>query len=171
MQSDGILMAYKGAASSDVVSGLLAVSQTKLAEVEHKSVIKKKVFSILVEVLQNILNHYENVDAENFGEEDAFIFILAKTEDGYNIISGNHIANEYINNLKNRIEEVNSLTPDELKEKYRNVLDNGTFSKKGGAGLGIIDIAKKSGNKLTYEFIPHNDQYSFFSLIVKITAI
>ena len=36
------------------------------------------------------------------------------------------------------------------------------MSKKGGAGLGFIDIARKSGNKLEYHFEKINDDYYFF---------
>ena len=45
---------------------------------------------------------------------------------------------------------------------------NGKLSKKGGGGLGLIDIAKKSRNKLGYSFKEIDEDYSFFTLIVKI---
>jgi len=51
---------------------------------------------------------------------------------------------------------------------YKQVLTNGQVSDKGGGGLGIIDIAKKSGEKLDYGFMPVDDFNSFFSLNVSI---
>jgi hypothetical protein len=48
------------------------------------------------------------------------------------------------------------------------VLSNGTLSSKGTAGLGMIDIARKSGNKLEYQFLPIDDKNSFFCLTIKI---
>jgi hypothetical protein len=42
------------------------------------------------------------------------------------------------------------------------------MSSKGTAGLGMIDIARKSGEKLEYDFQPINDKTTFFSLTVKI---
>ena len=42
------------------------------------------------------------------------------------------------------------------------------MSAKGGGGLGMIDIARKSGKKLDYKFDPVDDQFSFFSLNIKV---
>jgi hypothetical protein len=47
-------------------------------------------------------------------------------------------------------------------------LNNGELSEKGGGGLGLIDIAKKSRNKLQYSFREIDEDYSFFTLTVKI---
>ena len=46
--------------------------------------------------------------------------------------------------------------------------NNGMMSEKGGGGLGMIDIARKSGEKLVYNFTPINEITTFFSLAVKI---
>ncbi|SFE70426.1 hypothetical protein SAMN04488541_1005108 [Thermoflexibacter ruber] len=170
MQSSSIVMSYKGAASNDLLTSLLSIAQTKLAETESKSAIKKRVFSILVEILQNIYHHYEAVHGNSLHEDDAITFLLVKLDDTYTIITGNYVASKDVMMLKQRIDEVNSLTADELKEKYREQLNIGVVSPKGGAGLGIIDIARKSGNRLEYEFEEFDPHYSFFSLTVRISA-
>ena len=43
-----------------------------------------------------------------------------------------------------------------------------SISSKGGAGLGIIDMALKSGNKFEYSFNQIDDSNSFFTLKVKV---
>ena len=43
------------------------------------------------------------------------------------------------------------------------------MSMKGGGGLGMVDIARKTGDKLNFNFLPVDDQYSFFSLNIKIS--
>ena len=47
----------------------------------------------------------------------------------------------------------------------------GKLSAKGGAGLGFIDIARKSGNKLEYFFKEINSYSSFFILTTKVSRI
>ena len=47
-------------------------------------------------------------------------------------------------------------------------LRDGELSNKGGAGLGLIDIARKTSKKIKYEFIPINARYSYFLLKVVI---
>ncbi len=171
MQSNSIIMSYKGAASNDLLTSILAIAQTNLAEIENKSVIKKRVFTILVEILQNIYHHFEEIEADDLHEDDSIIFILSRIDDHYVIITGNYVAKGDIDALKGRIDEVNSMNAEQLKEKYREKLNTGTVSAKGGAGLGIIDIARKSGSKLEYSFREYSSKYSFFSLTVKISAI
>ena len=51
-----------------------------------------------------------------------------------------------------------------LKQYYMEHLENNQLSEKGGAGLGFITIAMKSGNKLTYEFNKINDETALFML-------
>ena len=57
---------------------------------------------------------------------------------------------------------------DALKVYYKEVLNNGEMSAKGGGGLGMIDIARKSGKKLEYKFDNVDNEYSFFSLNIKV---
>jgi uncharacterized protein (UPF0264 family) len=71
--------------------------------------------------------------------------------------------------LRDRIERVNSLTKDELRQYYREILDNNRISQKGGADLGMIDMARKSGQKLDFSFTQVNDKLSFFDLTVKVS--
>jgi hypothetical protein len=116
---------------------------------------RKKVYFIMVESLQNITRHQDNEVLEGF-------FSIHKAQSGFLITSGNIIENVHIASLKEKLEKVNSLNPEELKEYYYEVLNSGGFSEKGGAGLGLIEMVRKSGNKLLYDFVKINDKYSFF---------
>lgn len=71
--------------------------------------------------------------------------------------------------LKKRLDDINLLSKEELKEYYKAVLNNGEMSLKGGGGLGMIDIARKTGEKLNFNFAPVDDKFSFFSLNIKIS--
>jgi hypothetical protein len=66
---------------------------------------------------------------------------------------------------------VNQCNKEELKNLYQGILSDGELSEKGTAGLGMIDIARKSGQKLGYDFHPVNEKYSFYSLEAKISRI
>jgi len=54
--------------------------------------------------------------------------------------------------LENRIDEINSLSMKELKQRYMETMTNGVISDKGGAGLGIITIALKSRDRIIFAF-------------------
>ncbi|MCS7019273.1 MAG: SiaB family protein kinase [Cytophagales bacterium] len=169
-RSEDIIMSYKGSASIDLLSNLMDTLQIKLSEIEPKSSVRKRVFNVLVEVIQNIYHHYGKCHSQNAYDEETVNFLIAKTDANYFIIAGNTIFNEEIPMLRSRIDLINSLSPDRLKQVYMQTLSNGVLSEKGGAGLGLIEIARKSGGKLDYEFYPLSNRLSFFSLMVKIPA-
>ena len=81
----------------------------------------------------------------------------------------NNILNENIHGLKRRLDEVNSLNKEELKEYYKRVLNNGEMSLKGGGGLGMIDIARKTNEILDYYFLEIDNKLSFFTLVIKVS--
>ena len=73
--------------------------------------------------------------------------------------------------LKDKIDKINSLSDDELKDMYKFILNHQRLSDKGGGGLGLVDIARKTGNKMEYTFEKYDDTYYFFNLDVYIDLI
>ena len=63
---------------------------------------------------------------------------------------------------------MNYLSAAELKELYKRILNNDEFSSKGGGGLGFIEMARMSGQKLGYDFVKYDESYSFFILEIRI---
>ncbi len=86
------------------------------------------------------------------------------------IDSGNFLKNSDVKNVSSRIAKINEQLFDELTTMYRGVLDEGDISGQGGAGLGFIDIARKSGNKIKYEFTKIDEEYCFFVLKINING-
>ena len=62
-----------------------------------------------------------------------------------------------------------SLNKDIVKGYYKELIKSSELSDKGGAGLGFVDIARKSGHKLEFDFEKVNEEYSFFSFKTKIS--
>ena len=125
----------------------------------------KKVFFISVETLQNMLIHgHKNSN----GTQRNFFMILKKV-DRIEIVSANLINNKSVLGLQSIIDKINSFDdPSALKQYYMDHLENNQISDKGGAGLGFITIAMKSGNKLAVEFKKIDEQFSMFKLISSI---
>ncbi len=151
---------YRGIFTRAVTDGFISFAQSifDLADVSRK--MKKRVFYILVECVQNITRHQEIPD-EDPPESDGIFFIQSFNE-LYNISQGNLIVNDHIDSLKEKLESINKLDREELKAYYQTVLRETVISSKGGAGLGLIEIARKSGNKIRFKFDPVDDKYSYF---------
>ena len=168
MEHNDVMLSFKGDVTSNMLDSMLHIMESKLEDMGEESKVKKKVYNILVECLQNLYHHRDEMRRPGKEEESAAVFMIGKSDNEYNVITGNYIKNDRIEKLKQRIDQVNSLDRDGLKQLYKEVLNNPERSEKGGGGLGIIDIARKSGNKLGYDFMKVDDTYSFFSLYIKI---
>ncbi len=166
MSDQQILLAYLGEVTPELINAILkGVKKDNTAGFEDDdAMMRKKVYNIIVESLENIARHSEM-------PEHPSLFMLGKTPtNDYFVVSGNYLLNKQIDTLKHLIEQVNSLDKESIKKVYREVLAEGKISVKGGAGLGIIDMAIKSGNKLEYQFVPVKDDSSFYILKAQISS-
>jgi len=168
LQSKNILLSYKGSVDHGLLDCLLKITEDKLSGFERKRSLKKKVYTIVVEVLQNIYHHFDpGTLHENF---DSIAFVIGKGQEGYSIMAGNYAKKETIGELKQKIDEINTLSADQIKARYREQLDCEGFTDKGGAGLGILYIARKSGERIEYEIHQDGQDVPFFSLKIKVSA-
>ena len=172
MERENILLSFKGVVTSDLLGSLLSIMESKMDYMDESPKLKKKVFNVLVECLQNLYHHIDTNEEQEHSlsriESLSALIMIAKKDEHFVIKTGNYIDNESAESLKERLETINSMDKDELKKYYQEVLSNGTLSTKGTAGLGMIDIARKSGNKLEYLFLPVDAVNCFFCLNIKI---
>ncbi len=168
MEKGNIMLSFKGEVTSDLLTSILQIMESKMETLEEPPKIKKKVYNILVECLQNLYHHLDDDDFKTRINEKSALFMIRKVDGEYSIMTGNFIAAENVGIMKGRLDRINEMDKDELKVYYKEVLNNGEMSEKGGGGLGMIDIARKSGKKLEYNFDPIDNEYSFFSLNIKV---
>ncbi|MBN2480263.1 MAG: SiaB family protein kinase [Bacteroidales bacterium] len=165
-----VILAYKGTISSELINDILEAVEKRLDEANEDSSIKKRIYNILVESLQNLFHHIEEYHQGIKEELDPkFGVLVIERENGlYKVTTGNFISSKRIKFLKEKIDKINSLTRDELKDMYKFILNHQKLSVKGGGGLGLVDIARKSGKKLEYAFYNYDEHYSFFNLTIKV---
>ena len=168
MERDNILLSFKGNVTSELLTSVLQIMESKMERLNEPSRVKKKVYNILVEALQNLYHHMDKTSEELGAEFNTVIFMIAKMDTHYSIYTGNYIKTANAEKLESRLAKINSLDKEELKAHYKEVLNNGMMSEKGGGGLGMIDIARKSSQKLDYSFQVVGDDLSFYSLNIKI---
>jgi hypothetical protein len=161
-----IILFYKGNVDSDVINQLLDEVERKLVSTNELSRLRKKVYNVLVESLQNLYHHVDRVpaDFEDQSAEKFGILAVRKITGGYRIITGNFVNADNVEKLEEKIKRINRSSREEIKELYKFILNHQRISAKGGGGLGLVDIARKTGNKLQYSFRKYNDDYSFFYL-------
>ena len=164
MHKGNVILAYKGTITADLIGNVLDSVEEKLEDESSK--VRRKVYNVLVETLQNLYHHIDNQPELELDSRLA-IFVFSKHSDGqYKISTGTFVAKARLKLLKDRLDQLNFLSTTELKSLYKLILNNDEFSEKGGGGLGMIDIARKTGNKFGYQFQNVNEDYYFFNLEV-----
>ena len=167
MISHKLILVYQGDFTQETTKSILTMAERSLEVSNEDPGIKRKVFNVMVESLQNIVKHNEEFTGEDSGRHTA-IFLIGKEPDRYGIMSGNPVHKSRLAALRATLERVNALDRDGLKDLYKNIIQDATISDKGGAGLGFVDMARKSGEKLSFDFHKMSEEYFFFSLKVNV---
>ena len=172
MKTNQISLVYEGEVTQEITKTFTALTEKNLAKSAESNTVQRKVFNVMVECLQNISKHADTISEEgDDSKERRGIVIISKTDDGYNIITGNVVKTAKVSDLQASLELINSLDKEGLSNLYKQQIVEGRISEKGGAGLGLIDIAKKSGEKLSYQFKEINSSVSFFILTSTIKRV
>lgn len=171
MKKNKINLAYEGEITHQITKAFTSLTESNMAKEEDYNSVQKKVFHVMVECLQNISKHAENRHNIVTSKDGRGIFMVSKGETEYIVTTGNVIKNDRIDGLRKMLENINSLDKDGLNKLYKQQMREGRLSEKGGAGLGFIDIARKTGEKLIYSFLKIDDQKSFFVLTSTISRL
>ncbi len=161
-REDNLCLLYNGSFSDEITDKFVRISEFNIVNFEEFKKLKKRISFLMIECFQNIVRHGEKKAIENNEVEDIGFFSTRNYKGTYQITSGNLIENKNIENLQNQLKKINSLSSEDLKALHRDVMQNTGLSQKGGAGLGLIDIARKSGQKLEYVFENYRDKLSFY---------
>ncbi len=165
LNDDNVLLSYKGEISSNIITSLIEKTENIFVDKPNLDKFKKTTVHVFVEVVQNLFHHSLPVSDNNlkFGA-----CVMNFFENSINITTGNYVYKDKIQLLSDRINQINTLAKDELKALYKLILNNDEFSEKGGGGLGLIDVSRKTGTKLEYRFLQINENIYFYILKIKI---
>jgi hypothetical protein len=170
MRINQINLIYEGEITHEITKAFTALTEENMNKDAEPNSVQMKVFHIIVESLQNISKHAESLNESSADDlRGVGTFLIAKSDKDYFIIAGNIIDNDKKAVIKDLLDKINSLDKDGLKLLHKEQMKKGRMSEKGGAGLGFIDIARKSGNKLDYEFKDINGKSTFFIINTKVS--
>jgi hypothetical protein len=158
----GIIFSYSGDIDQKTTGGIIDKIEEVVVSTPQLFPLKKRILAISIEVLQNLYHH----TLRPSDTKSMFEIIL----DGNNcfLVASNGVNAEMVESLQKSIEHINAMSDEELKKYYMEKLNNQQYSEKGGGGLGLISIARKSGTKLDYTFNAVNDKQFNFVLTTKL---
>lgn len=164
MKAHEITLVYEGEITHQITKAFTSLTESNMAKEDEPGTVQRKVFHVMVECLQNISKHADDFTSSDFLFSGRGIFLVSKGDNEYSVTTGNAVDNDRIEELTEMLESINMMNKDELKDLYKRQMKEGRLSDKGGAGLGFIDIKRKTGRDLEYHFLPISDDTSFFLL-------
>lgn len=164
------ILRYHGEINGPIISELLDDLDFKCINLDIPDKLRKKIFNIAVEMFQNLYHYTRDLVLEGMKDEEirAVLLSFEMDEENYLLSTQNFILNKDEDKLMQKIDKVNKMDSKELRLYYRQVLNNEEFSDKGGAGLGFIDMKKRSGEHLSYSIEKVNEYLRKYTLIVKV---
>jgi hypothetical protein len=129
---------------------------------------RKKLFKIFIELSQNVSNYSENFhmvnNVQRIGVGELF---LKELDNAYCFTTINQVKRTDAEILAERCEIVNASDQMKLRELKREQRLNSP-GEKFGARIGLIQAVMLSKNQLEYKVENINENFSYFSLTVKI---
>lgn len=165
----GALLTFSGSFSHSLIEELgMAMRRHLESDQVHRSAIMD-VFSVFIEASQNIRNYTnQSLTSEAQSTMRSSIVVITRQQESYEVNAGNIIKNTDVATLQKRLEHLITLNKAELKELYKENLRKKREPQDLGAGLGLIEMARKASEPLGFNFTQVSASYSFFSIRVVI---
>lgn len=168
LQESKILTCFSGKFSQGLIEEMgEAVKKHMESEEKPRNAIFN-VFSIFIEQSQNIKNYVASKEGSDDSQqiEASCIVCIGKEAEGYFIHSGNMIDNRDIPDLQQKLDQVADKSKEELKQLYKAQIKKDYAPEKSGAGIGLIDIARKASQPVSYSFFEMGSHHSFYEIKV-----
>ncbi|MEO9531106.1 MAG: DUF6272 family protein [Crocinitomicaceae bacterium] len=158
------MIGYFGVCNDNLTDKLIELVNYNKDAQKHQLKINRRIPYLVAECFQNVIRH--KVDKkELIGKVSGLEFFqILMYDDLVTISSSNLVKKEDVSTIKSQLESVNHASPEELKKLRENIIKYGELSVKGGAGLGLIEMARKGGIPLRNDFIDCNERLDHFFL-------
>lgn len=174
MEGSDVNIVYLGKITQSTINGITAMTEEDMSEKNEDKKVSRRVYHVMIEALQNICKHadstaeYASNSLEDGLAKDG-IFLIGDNEHEYYVTTGNQITLDNAVRLRDMLDRVNSMNKEELREFHKLTMQSTTISDKGGAGLGFIDIKKRTGTEYEYYFEPISADHCTFILTIRIS--
>jgi hypothetical protein len=155
-----LIFSHFGDFSQTKVDSTIKVIESAIMEAGDKRQTMRKICSVLIEILQNTSLHA----AKDGNNHMHGYLIIARSNNKYRILTGNLILSGDIKVLENRMKEITMMDKNAIRKLFIETLCNEDFSYKGGAGLGLLTIAKRALEEIQYSISSLNETFGYFQM-------
>ena len=166
LQNHGVLINFSGRFTQEIIEELGDAVRKYLETVDTPRNDTYNVFAVFIEQTQNIKNYSMQKSDSPLKDriENSGIVAIGKSGEEYFISSGNIVENQDIQALETRLKEIARLDKAGLRKLFKEQMKKEILPGTTGAGLGLIDMARRASRPLRYSLVKLDEEISFFTL-------
>lgn len=167
LEREGVLFSFSGTVSQNILSSLAETLEKELNATGIAFTLIQNIFSIFTEQMQNIMSYsQERIHLGDNAFESPGICIVGYDQDRghFFVSSANIIHPEDESKLSEKLDKIIPMKKSELREYYKVLRRSGREKHGRGAGLGLLEMAKKSALPMEYEITHLDEKRSFFEI-------
>lgn len=145
MQKSGVIMAYNGVVSDELMVTLADILKARLEGLDDAKR-SRTVFSVFMEGMQNLIWH-GRTEVGSTG-----MVCISEHDKEIVIVCGNRIAREASVKLKGVLEQLQNADKDTIRQLYREGMSRSNEHEGPGAGLGLLEIARRATHPISFAF-------------------
>ena len=128
---------------------------------------REKVLTVLYEMGQNLIK-YRVEDCIDKDDKRWCCKLVGgiKSDEYVYIASSNVVTKQQKDLIISRLEVINALDKEGIKNYYKELRKNGKYKHEKGAGLGFLELAKRSSKALEFNFEPIDEMYEYYTMKV-----
>ena len=166
LKAEGIIFSFSGPVSQSLLEGIGQTLRQKMSLEATSTNVTQKIFSIFVELMQNVINYSAERGSTMEDEQDLSfgILLIGKSEEHFFIQCGNYITADQKEPLRHQLTTIQSMDKDELKRYYKEQRRKEPAEGSKGAGLGFIEMARKASKPIDFDIVPTQAGKDFFTV-------
>ena len=163
LQGEGVLFCFSGPTTQGVLESIGDALRRRMGCENADTNTTQRVFAIFVEQVQNII-HY-SADCGPCAEDLRCGVVVVGNADGkFFVICGNKIERGHQQHMETRLKQVQGMDKAQLKALYKELRRQDPEEGSMGAGLGLVDMARRASEPLEYHMLPLSEHHAFFSI-------
>jgi hypothetical protein len=173
LRKQGIIFAYSGYVTEAVLSGVGEAIKQRLVIDDADTKTLYSVFGVFVEQMQNMIRYSAEKVPDSAAESPLIemrygILTIGREDDTYVVHAGNLVARSDVERLRERLSNIRGMNKEELRALRKERLRSGPEEGSKGAGLGLMEIARRASKPIEFDFTEVDDKYDFFTLTASV---
>lgn len=164
MSDEGVVFSFSGMISQSLTEFMIETATKQFEAKGHNKTFVKSLFLISIEMLQNVMSYSKQKlikNGDKFTSPGILIVGFDDEKQKYYVNTSNEIDEKDKIRVSDKIDKINALDETEQRKLLREKLKTAEDTHERGAGVGFIEMAKRSSEKLEYDFETLDDKLYF----------